>query len=198
MAIIGVSKPYFAKYAAADGAVTYSGGGILGRMQEVNISISTSEDNDLYLDNALAESERTFSDGTLTLSADAMSQEVSAAILGITPVAVGSIDGVTDPDVMELNYDDDQVIPDLGVGFIIKKKIRGVVSWRGIVLTKIKFSVPADAAVTQGKTIEWQVPQLTAAIMRDDSEKHRWKREATFTTEAQAEAYIKARLNITA
>ena len=33
--------------------------------------------------------------------------------------------------------------------------------------------------------------------MRDDSAKHPWKKEATFTTEAQAEAYIKARLNIT-
>ena len=34
-------------------------------------------------------------------------------------------------------------------------------------------------------------------IMRDDSETHMWKRESTFTTEAQAEAYIKHRLNIT-
>ena len=33
--------------------------------------------------------------------------------------------------------------------------------------------------------------------MRDESENHTWKKEATFTTEAQAEAYIKARLGIT-
>lgn len=39
--------------------------------------------------------------------------------------------------------------------------------------------------------------ELSATIMRDDSANHVWKREATFTTEAQAEAYIKARLNIT-
>ena len=52
--------------------------------------------------------------------------------------------------------------------------------------------------MAQGETIEWQVPELTATIMRDDSAKHRWKREATFTTEAQAEAYIKNRLSITA
>ena len=56
---------------------------------------------------------------------------------------------------------------------------------------------PADAATTQGESIEWQVPELSATIMRDDSATHMWKREATFTTEAQAEAYIKARLNIT-
>ena len=42
------------------------------------------------------------------------------------------------------------------------------------------------------------MPELTGTIMRDDTEKHMWKREATFTTEAQAEAYIKARLGIAA
>lgn len=69
--------------------------------------------------------------------------------------------------------------------------------WRGMILTKVMFSVPADAATTQGESIEWQTPKLSAAIMRDDSATHTWKREATFTSETQAEAYIKARLGIT-
>ena len=64
-------------------------------------------------------------------------------------------------------------------------------------LTKVMFSVPNDSATTQGESIEWQTPELSATIMRDDSTNHMWKREATFTTEAQAEAYIKNRLNIT-
>lgn len=196
MATIGVSKPYFAKYSESEGTVTYSGGGSLGRMQSVDVTINTSDSNDLYLDNALAESERTFSDGDLTIAADAMSQEVSAAILGITPKELGTISGITDEDVQEMVYDDDQDIPDLGVGFIIKKRVKGKTSWRAVVLTKVKFAVPNDAATTQGESIEWQVPELTGSIMRDDTEKHAWKREATFTTEAQAEIYIKARLNI--
>lgn len=197
MAIIGVSKPYFAKYAESEGTVTYSGGGILGRMQSVDVTINTSDSNDLYLDNVLSESERTFSDGDLTIAADAMSQEASAAVLGITPKALDSISGITDEGVQELVYDDDQVIPDLGVGFVIKKRVKGTTRWRAVVLTKVKFAVPNDAATTQGETIEWQVPKLTGGIMRDDTAKHAWKREATFTTEAQAEIYIKARLNIT-
>lgn len=197
MAIIGVSKPYFAKYAESEGTVTYSGGGILGRVQSVDVTINTSDSNDLYLDNVLSESERTFSDGDLTIAADAMSQEASAAVLGITPKALDSISGITDEGVQELVYDDDQVIPDLGVGFVIKKRVKGTTRWRAVVLTKVKFAVPNDAATTQGETIEWQVPKLTGGIMRDDTAKHAWKREATFTTEAQAETYIKARLNIT-
>ena len=126
-----------------------------------------------------------------------MSQEVSKAILGIKEEALTEITGVTDEDASELIYDDTQETPYLGAGFIIKKKVSGVYKWRAVVLTKVMFGVPSDAATTQGETIEWQVPELSATIMRDDSANHVWKREATFTTEAQAEAYIKARLNIT-
>ena len=92
----------------------------------------------------------------------------------------------------------DRTTPYLGVGFIVKHIVGGVTKWRGIVLTKVIFAVPPDAATTQGESIEWQVPELTATIMRDDSATHMWKREAMFTTEAQAEAYIKDRLDITA
>lgn len=198
MATIGLSKPYYAVYANTSGTVSYSNGAVMGKATEANIEIETSEDNNLYADNAIAETDRQFTGGTLTLSTDDLSQEVSKAILGLTEQAVGTIDGITDEDVQELIYDDTQVTPYLGVGFIVKKVKNGVTAWRGIVLTKVMFSIPSDAATTQGESIEWQVPELNATIMRDDSATHMWKREATFTTEAQAEAYIKDRLDVTA
>lgn len=198
MATIGLSKPYYAIYAEAGGVVSYSDGAVMGKATEANISIETTEDNNLYGDNGLAETDRRFTNGSLTLSTTDLSQEVSKAILGLTEQAITGIDGVTDTSVKELVYDDTQVTPYLGVGFIIKKKVNGVYKWRGVVLPKVMFSVPEDAATTQGESIEWQTPELTGAIMRDDSATHMWKREATFTTEAQAEAYIKARLGIAA
>lgn len=198
MATIGLSKPYYAIYAEAGGVVSYSDGAVMGKATEANISIETTEDNNLYGDNGLAETDRRFANGTLTLSTTDLSQEVSKAILGLTEQAITGIDGVTDTSVKELVYDDAQVTPYLGVGFIIKKKVNGAYKWRGVVLPKVMFSVPEDAATTQGESIEWQTPELTGAIMRDDSATHVWKKEATFTTEAQAEAYIKARLGITA
>ena len=198
MATIGLSKPYYAVYANASGTVSYSGGAVMGKATEANIEIETSEDNNLYADNAIAETDRQFTGGTLTLSTDDLSQEVSKAILGLTEQALTDITGITDEDVKELIYDDTQVTPYLGIGFIVKKVKNGVTAWRGIVLTKVMFSIPSDAATTQGESIEWQVPELTATIMRDDSATHMWKREATFTTEAQAEAYIKDRLDIAA
>lgn len=198
MATIGLSKPYYAIYAEAGGVVSYSDGAVMGKATEANISIETTEDNNLYGDNGLAETDRRFANGTLTLSTTDLSQEVSKAILGLTEQTITGIDGVTDTSVKELVYDDAQVTPYLGVGFIIKKKVNGAYKWRGVVLPKVMFSVPEDAATTQGESIEWQTPELTGTIMRDDSATHVWKKEATFTTEAQAEAYIKARLGIAA
>lgn len=198
MATIGLSKPYYAVYSAAENVVTYANGAVMGKATEANIEINTSDNNNLYGDNAIAETDRQFTSGTLTLSTTDLSQEVSKAILGLKEETLDSITGVTDEEVSELIYDDTQAIPYLGVGFIVKKVVNGVTMWRGLVLTKVMFSIPSDAATTQGETITWQVPSLTATIMRDDSATRMWKREATFTTEAQAEAYIKDRLSISA
>ena len=197
MATIGLSKPHYAVYSAGSGTPSYASGGVMGKATQADIEIETSEDNNLYADNAIAETDRSFAGGTLTLSTDDLSQEVSKAILGLTEQSPSEITGVTDEDVKELVYDDTQQTPYLGVGFIVKKKVNGVYKWRAVVLTKVMFAVPSDSATTQGESIEWQVPELSATIMRDDSATHMWKREATFTTEAQAEAYIKDRLNIT-
>lgn len=197
MATIGLSKPYYGIYSASGTTVSYTDGAVMGKATEANIEIDTTEDNNLYGDNAIAEADRSFAGGTLTLSTTDLSQEVSKAILGLKESAITGIEGVTDTSVKELIYDDDQSTPYLGVGFIIKKKVNGAYRWRAVVLTKVMFSVPADAATTQGESIEWQTPELSATIMRDDSATHMWKREATFTTEVQAEAYIKARLEIT-
>ena len=189
MATIGVSKPYYAVYSNTGSTVSYASGGVMGKATQVDIEIETSEDNNLYADNGIAETDRQFTGGALTLSTDDLSQQVSKAILGLKEQALGTIEGVDDEEVQELIYDETQVTPYLGFGFIVKKVVGGV--------TKIMFSVPNDSATTQGESIEWQVPELSATIMRDDSTTHMWKREATFTTEAQAEAYIKDRLNIT-
>lgn len=197
MAVIGLSKPYYGIYNVSGTTVSYSDGAVMGKATEANIEINTTEDNNLYADNAIAETDRSFAGGTLALSTDDLSQEVTKVILGLKENTITGIEGVTDTSVKELVYDDTQTTPYLGVGFIVKKKVGGAYKWRAVVLSKVMFSVPADAATTQGESIEWQVPELSATIMRDDSETHMWKREATFTSEAQAEAYIRARLNIT-
>ena len=86
MSIIGVSYPYYAIYHNTGDPVTYISGGELGRMTEVDVVINTSEDNNLYANNGIAETDRQFTDGTLTVGTDHLSQDVSKAILGVREV----------------------------------------------------------------------------------------------------------------
>lgn len=195
MATIGLSKPMYAKYSAENGVVTYSDGGILARAVEFSTEIDDTEDNNLYADNGIAESDRSFAGGSLSITTDELTQDASAAILGLVAKTV-NIDGLTD--VTELVYDDEQTTPYLGFGVIIKKKHNNAYKFRAVVFHKIMFSIPAEAATTQGETIEWQTPELSATIMRDDSEKHAWKSEATLNSEADAIKYIQHKLNIPA
>lgn len=194
MATIGVSKPYYGKYVNTDGVVTYENGGIFAKAIEFSASIESGDDNNLYADNGIAETDRSFGGGSISVTTDEISQTAAAAILGITPntITVGE-----DTDVSELVFDDDMDIPDLGFGIIIKKKKSGTEQYRAVFFHKVKFNIPEDAATTQGETIEWQTPTIEGTIMRDDSAKHGWKSEVTVNTEAEAEAYIKQKLGIT-
>ena len=197
MAIIGCSYLMYASYSNSGTSITYSSGGTAAKLVSVNISLDSATDNDFYADNSVDETDRVFSGGSLTVKTNDLTDAVSKAILGLQEAAVGSITGVTDEGVKEYFFDDRQVIPYLGLGLVIKHQRSGAAAWTGIVLTKIQFAVPSEAAETQGKSISWQSPELTATIMRDDSTNRCWKKQATFSTEAQALAYIKDRLSIT-
>lgn len=193
MATIGVSKPYYGKYVNTDGVITYEDGGIFAKAIEFSATIDSGDDNNLYADNAIAESDRSFGSGSISVTTDEISQTAAAAILGITAntITVGA-----EEDVSELVYDDDMTVPDLGFGIIIKKKVSGAYKYRAVFFHKIKFNIPEDAATTQGESIEWQTPTIEGTIMRDDAAKHGWKSEVTVDTEALAEAYIKQKLGI--
>lgn len=195
MATIGVSKPYYGKYVNTDGVITYTGGAVFAKAVEFSASVESGSDNNLYADNGIAESDRSFGGGTISVTTDEISQTAAAAILGITPetITVG-----TNESVSEMVYDDDMTVPDLGFGIIIKKKVGGADKYRAVFFHKIKFNIPEDAATTQGETIEWQTPTIEGTIMRDDSAKHAWKSEATLDTEAEAVAYLKQKLGIVA
>ncbi len=195
MATIGVSKPYYGIYKNTEGVISYTGGAVFAKAVDFAAKIESSDDNNLYADNMIAESDRSFAGGTISVTTDEISQTAAADILGIIAktITIGE-----SADISELVYDDDMNIPDLGFGIIIKKKVSGVEKYRAIFFHKIKFNIPEDAAVTQGETIEWQTPKIDGILMRDDSAKHGWKSEVTVDTEAIAVAYIKQKLGIAA
>lgn len=197
MAGIGLRKPYYAiyHYNESTGEVTYTRGGVLAKAIEFSASVESGDDNNLWADDGIAESDRSFGGGTVSITTDDLAQEASAAILGITPREI-TIGGASTP-VMELVYDEEATAPYLGFGVIIPKKKNSKIIYRAVVLPKIMFSVPEDAAKTMQDSIEWQTPTIEGTILRSDALGHPWKREVTVASEAEAVAYIKQCLQIT-
>ena len=195
MATIGLSKPYYAIYSATGSAVSYSDGGLLGKAVELSMELEGADANILYADNGPAESASQFAGGTLTITTDDLLPEPTAAILGLTLQAIDN-DEITTPTPKELVFGDSQVIPYVGFGVIVKKQQSNATKWMAIVYPKIQFSNPGIEATTQGETIEWQTPELSATIMRDDTTAHNWCRHALLDSEADAEAYVKGLLGI--
>lgn len=83
MATIGVSKPYYALYQSEGGTVSYQGGGLMGKAVELSASIEAGEENNLYADNMVVESDSSFAGGTLTITTDDLLQEASKVLLGL-------------------------------------------------------------------------------------------------------------------
>lgn len=186
--ITGFSKPYVAKYAEASGTVTYSDGIVLARGVEVQIEPETTDDNNFYADNLIAESEAgVFNGGTLTLTVDGLKDAANQLIFGLP----------TADQTGWSNYDNTQAIPYVGVGFVIRYQEAGAVSYVPMILTKVMFNETGTSAATQEDQIDWQTQELTAQIFRDDTNKQVWKKLGTAqATEAAAESAIKTFLEI--
>lgn len=197
MAIIGCSYLKYAKYAESQGVVSYSDGGTAAKLVSVDVSLDSSTDNDFYADNSVDETDRVFAGGTITVQTNDLTDAVAKVLLGLQEASVGTISGITDVGVKEYYFDDRQVIPYLGIGMVIKHQRSGAAAWTAILLNKVQFAVPNDAAETQGQSISWQTVELTGSIMRDDSANRCWKQMATFTTESQAVLWINSKLSIT-
>lgn len=194
MARVGLSKPFYAKYAygGTPAVVSYSDGANFAKAVELNIEVDDTEPVRLYADNGVAESVSAFSNGTLTLTVDDLTLSETAALLGLTTSSSSSPApvGTTLADLAE------NVPPMLGFGIVVKKIKGGQPKYLAIILPKVQFNVPADAAVTQGETVEFATQELTATIYKTDGDTPVWRKRGEFSTEADAIAWIQGELDI--
>lgn len=183
MANIGLSQPYYAKYAASQGTVSYSGLAKLGKATTVDLSLDNRDPEKLYADNGVAESLWLFSGATVTLGVDELSLSVAADILGLTAPASDKI-----------SFTSNAVAPYVGLGFIVKKVVGGTIKWRVVILYKCQFK-PVDFSVnTQGETVEFQTPELEAAVLTPDDSTGKWQDWADYTSESSALTALQAAL----
>lgn len=184
----GYSKPYVALYNNAEGTITYTNGQKLARGVSVTASPETSDDNNFYADNVVAEQEAgTFTGGTINMTVDGLLIAAEKLIMGL-PTA--GEDGFTP-------YGDDMHIPDVGIGFIARYQSGGVVTYTPIIFPRAAFALIENAFNTQEETINWQTEDLSATIKRAEDAKRNWKYVGgDLETEAAAEQKIKTFLGI--
>lgn len=197
MATIGLSKPFFAIYSENGGVVSYANGGVLGKYTALQLQLENASENILYADNGPAESDSGFAGGTFSVTTDDLRPDIAKAIFGLTEETISAQDVTTAGAKWQVN-DDDQVIPYLGVGGVLTKKVDGEVKYVAFVLEKVQFQNNGMDVTTQGETIEWQTPTLEGKLFRSDNAKHSWRRLSTLLdSEADAIAAVKGFLNIT-
>lgn len=197
MVTTGFRNIYVAKYSNEDTTVSYTGFQKLARARGFSLDVGTSDDNQYFADDSLAETESgaSFASGTLELTVDGLTGEEEALLFGI--VTSSSTVQVNEKPVTEVRFGDSLNPPFMGVAGIKRYQLNGVVTYRPIVLPKVQFTLGADEAETGEDTINWQDQTLNANIMRDDTAEHNWKRmpKDNFATLAEAIAYIEAILN---
>lgn len=184
----GFSKPYVALYSAAGGTVSYTSGQVLARGVSVSASAESADDNNFYADNIISESENgVFTSGELTLTVDGLLGTAERLIMGLPASSAGFT-----------NYDDDQSVPDVGVGFIARYMSGGTTTYVPYIFPRCQFTFPNIDAATQEENIDWQTTDLTATIKRAEDAKRTWKKVGDEqTSESAAENAIKTFFSIT-
>lgn len=197
MANIGLSKPYIATYVNTSGTVTYSARTVLGKYTNLDISLDDGDDNALYADNGIAESDNQFAGGTVTVTTDDLRPEAFKTALGLVESAIATT--LSDSENAKwMIFDDQQNAPYFALGGIIKKKVDGAYAYQAFVLEKVKFKNPSLSLATQGDSIEWQTPEIEAKIERSDASNHPWYRISTLLgSEDDAVTVLEAYLAVT-
>lgn len=184
----GFSYPYVARYAANEGAITFSGAMELARGVSVNVSPTTSDANKFYANNQEAETgPNRFTGGTATLTVDGLLVAAERFIMGLP--AAGE-DGWTP-------YGDSAQIPYVAIGYIARFMSGGVESFTPTILIKTKFQQINSDYATQEEEIDWQTQELTADLFRGDDLNHSWKYlGGDFETEAAALTALRTKLGV--
>ena len=189
--ITGYSQPIVAKYTYSSNTISYSNVTPLARGVEVQMEVEIGDATNFFADNTIAEAVAgQFNGATATLTVDGLKDTARNLIAGLTTskqILVGT------STVNAKVYDDLQVIPYVGIGFVVRYMENGVTTYAPVILPKAQFSPESLNAATQGESVEFQTTELQATVMRADDTNHSWKIVAEDqATEAAAVAVINA------
>lgn len=198
MAKIGMYGVYYAKAAVKDGIVTGYTGGVkmMGKAISAEFTPSVSDSDPLYANNAEAESNASgASGGTLKTTLDRLTMEAAADLFGLEEKKVTvTVDG-KEVEGRSLDYTGMEQSAPVGVAYIRENQEDNVRSHEVVLYRRAVYSMPTEKAQTRGEKIEWQTPELEAAVsgMEGDGT-NPWYRSVVFPTQVAAIAFIKQEL----
>jgi phi13 family phage major tail protein len=150
--------------------------GVVGKAIKADITIQ-SNNVELYANDALCETDKSFQSGSITLGTDELADALHTDLLG------HSVDGGG-----EITANGNDLAPYNSIGFYCVKKVNGVRKFRAIWLLKVQFAEPNDSNQTKNNSPAFSTPEIVGTIMLDDN--GNWKNEKTFDLEADAIAYL--------
>ena len=179
MANIGLTNIWYSKLTeGAGGVANYEGASQLGKAVSCSVSITNNEAK-LYGDDSLAESDTSFSNGTITLGVTDDDDTVFANLLGHT---------ISNGEVVKSATD---TAPYVGIGRIVTKMVNGAYKYKVEFLYKVKFSEPSSDESTKGESIEFATPSVEGIIATLDDTNNSWSKTKTFNSKSDALTYLK-------
>lgn len=197
MAKIGLKFPVAAVINGygADGKPTYNQGFIIGKAISAEKSIE-SNDNQLYGDDAIAESDTSFAGGSVKLGVTDFgdnyneSLQIQGKLLG---QAVTTVEGGG----YRIRRSALTVAPYVGFGFYKTKKHKNKLVYEATWLYKTVFKTPSESTTTKGKSIEWQTPEIEGTVMAVEGfDNDTYEDTALFETEVAARSWLCEKIHI--
>lgn len=151
----------------------------IGRLVKADLTVALASGK-LYADDELAESVDEFSSGSIAMETDDMEDDVAAVVYGCT---------VTDK---EVNFKRGDSPPMGGLAYYKVLMRRGVKYFKGYFYPRVKAALGNDTAQTKADSITFGTTSTTFTVFGANSDD--WRITSTFTTEAEARAWVDEKL----
>lgn len=156
-------------------------GAAIGKAINATVQLTTAR-TPQYADNRESEVTNEYTGGTVTIGVDELTLPVKADIMGNT---------ITDGELVTAKTD---IAPYIRFGYLTEGITNKVKHYIGQVFLKALFAPSSESYQTRGQTPAFQTDTITGTLSENSSDQ--FKKEKSFSTEAEARAYINSFLNI--
>ena len=189
---VGMMYPVWAPLAThTDGSMpTYSAGTVIQEARNATVNREYAN-NPLYGDDRIVDDDNGMTGLTISFESTGLSDADRKAMLGEEDYGTSGVSG---------QWVSDNETPYGGFGYIRKMRLNGVKSYEAWWTLKIKFQEESMTTTTKEGSIQWNTPTLNgraAGLYVDSTDKQRYQLHKTFTTAADAKAWLNSQAGIT-